>query len=414
MSVIAPTPIPAMPEPPDRADRNTFSVRATNSFDALKNVTVPGINAIAENMYNNAMYVFGVVESGDVQTVATNIAAVETVAGIAADVTIVAGIDSDVVTVSTNADSIITVSDDIVNVNIVSGGIASVNTNASNIANINIVAGISGNVTTVAGIAGNVTTVATNNANVTIVANNIANVNTAAANIVAIQAAPGAASDAADSAADAAQSAIDAAASAASIAGGPVASINGQTGIVTLDASDVGAEPAITVGSTAQYWRGDKWWRDFATDVRAAVLTGLSTASAVAVAAADSVLVAIGKLQAQLDKKGSINIPLIAASANTTVTKAHAGGGLKHPSADTTARTYTIDSNANQSWEDGTAITFLNQNGAGVITIAVTANTMRLVGAGTTGSRTLAANGLATAIWDAATTTWYINGVGLT
>lgn len=114
-------------------------------------------------------------------------------------------------------------------------------------------------------------------------------------------------------------------------------------------------------------------------------------------------------------KIGFRGIPLVSASAATTVTKAlHAGGGLKHPSADTTARTYTIDSNANQSWVDGTAVTILNCNGAGVVTIAVTTDTMRKAGDGTTGSRTLAANGIATLIWDAATTTWYISGVGLT
>lgn len=62
-------------------------------------------------------------------------------------------------------------------------------------------------------------------------------------------------------------------------------------------------EPAIapaTLLPANWYWRGDKTWRDFATDVRAAVLTGLSTASAAVVTTADSVLVAIGKLQAQL------------------------------------------------------------------------------------------------------------------
>src|SRR5690348_3271342 len=48
---------------------------------------------------------------------------------------------------------------------------------------------------------------------------------------------------------------------------------------VTLTTSDVGAEPAISTGTLAQYLRGDKTWRDLATDVRAAVLTGLSTAT---------------------------------------------------------------------------------------------------------------------------------------
>lgn len=62
-------------------------------------------------------------------------------------------------------------------------------------------------------------------------------------------------------------------------------------------------EPAVTAGTTAQYWRGDKTWRDFFTDVRAAVLTGLSTATATAATAADTVLVAIGKLQAQVSAR---------------------------------------------------------------------------------------------------------------
>lgn len=61
-------------------------------------------------------------------------------------------------------------------------------------------------------------------------------------------------------------------------------------------------EGAITAGTTAQYWRGDKTFADFFADVRAATLSGLSTASSLAVSATDSVLVAIGKLQAQANR----------------------------------------------------------------------------------------------------------------
>jgi hypothetical protein len=61
-----------------------------------------------------------------------------------------------------------------------------------------------------------------------------------------------------------------------------------------------GKESIIAAGTTAQYWRGDKSWRDFATDVRAAVLTGLSTATSTVIAATDTVLGALGKLQAQI------------------------------------------------------------------------------------------------------------------
>ena len=66
---------------------------------------------------------------------------------------------------------------------------------------------------------------------------------------------------------------------------------------------------AATTAATAKYWRGDKTWSDFATDVRATVLTGLSTATNAVVAATDTVLAAIGKLQAQVSLRAMINAP---------------------------------------------------------------------------------------------------------
>lgn len=99
-------------------------------------------------------------------------------------------------------------------------------------------------------------------------------------------------------------------------------------------------------------------------------------------------------------------------SAYTTVLS-DAQKHILHPSADTSARTWTIDSNATVAYPIGTAITFVNQNGAGVITIAIASDTMRLAGAGSTGNRTLAANGIATAL-KITSTEWIINGTGLT
>lgn len=96
-----------------------------------------------------------------------------------------------------------------------------------------------------------------------------------------------------------------------------VLNVNGKVGAVTLSASDVGAEPAITAGTTAQYHRGDKTWQDFAVSVRAAVLTGLSTATNAAVAATDSILAAIGKLQAQISAR--LTAGNIKAGTNVTV-----------------------------------------------------------------------------------------------
>lgn len=95
-----------------------------------------------------------------------------------------------------------------------------------------------------------------------------------------------------------------------------------------LQAALDGKEPTIAVGTTAQYRRGDKTWRDFATDVRAAVLTGLSTATSAVVAATDSVVVAIGKLQAQINALGTgkLNVGANAVSATKLATSRNING----------------------------------------------------------------------------------------
>jgi hypothetical protein len=113
------------------------------------------------------------------------------------------------------------------------------------------------------------------------------------------------------------------------------------------------------------------------------------------------------------DQVGYRNIPQNSQSAAYTLVAADAGKHILHPSADTTARTFTIPANGSVAFPIGTAVTFINQNGAGVVTIAITTDTMRLSPAGTTGSRTLAANGSATAI-KITSTEWIISGSGLT
>lgn len=78
--------------------------------------------------------------------------------------------------------------------------------------------------------------------------------------------------------------------------------INGVSfdGTTDITVADTTKEPAFVAGTAAQYFRGDKTWRDLATDVRAAPLTGLSTATNTAITASDTVLSAPGKLQAQI------------------------------------------------------------------------------------------------------------------
>jgi hypothetical protein len=107
------------------------------------------------------------------------------------------------------------------------------------------------------------------------------------------------------------------------------------------------------------------------------------------------------------------NIPQNSKSVAYTLVASDAGGHVYHPSADTTARIWTIPANSSVAFPIGTGVTFVNDTSAGVITIAITTDTLLFAGTGTTGSRTLAANGMATAV-KITSTKWIINGAGLT
>jgi hypothetical protein len=109
---------------------------------------------------------------------------------------------------------------------------------------------------------------------------------------------------------------------------------------------------------------------------------------------------------------GFKNIPQNSQSAAYTTVLGDAGKHIFHPSTDANARTFTIDSNANVAYPIGTAITFINLTSQ-VVTIAITSDTMYLAGTGTTGSRSLAQYGVATAI-KIDSTHWIISGTGLT
>ena len=112
------------------------------------------------------------------------------------------------------------------------------------------------------------------------------------------------------------------------------------------------------------------------------------------------------------DAVGFRNIPISSNSAAYTAVLADSGKVIFHPSTDANARTFTIPANASVAYALGTAITFINMTSQ-VVTIAITTDTMYLSSAGTTGSRSLAQYGSATAI-KMTSTTWLISGSGLT
>lgn len=107
-------------------------------------------------------------------------------------------------------------------------------------------------------------------------------------------------------------------------------------------------------------------------------------------------------------------IPQNSKSVDYTLVAADSAKHIFHPTADTTGRTFTIPANSSVAYPIGTSITFVNQSGAGTVTIDVGgSDVIRLAISGATGPRTLAPNGIATAIKVTATE-WLISGANIT
>jgi hypothetical protein len=116
------------------------------------------------------------------------------------------------------------------------------------------------------------------------------------------------------------------------------------------------------------------------------------------------------------DAVGFRNLPVNSQSAAYTTVLADSGKIIFHPSSDTNARTFTIPAASSVAYPIGTALSFINLT-ANVVTIAITTDTMYLSSAGTTGSRSLAQYGSATAIKVSGLSSsgiWLISGSGLT
>ena len=123
--------------------------------------------------------------------------------------------------------------------------------------------------------------------------------------------------------------------------------------------------------------------------------------------------VSAGKIAVEGTNVGTEWILQNSQSATYTLVLTDAWKHIYHPSADTTARIWTIPANASVAFPIGTAVTFINDTSAGTITISITTDTLVLAGAGTTWSRTLTANGIATAV-KVTSTRWIISWTNLT
>lgn len=108
---------------------------------------------------------------------------------------------------------------------------------------------------------------------------------------------------------------------------------------------------------------------------------------------------------------GFRHIPQNAQTGSYTCVLGDSGKEIYHAAA-AGAATYTIPANASVAYPIGTCLVFTNMS-TNAVTIAITSDTLYLAGAGTTGSRTLAQYGSATAR-KLTSTTWIISGSGLT
>jgi len=101
---------------------------------------------------------------------------------------------------------------------------------------------------------------------------------------------------------------------------------------------------------------------------------------------------------------GSI-IPINSQSTAYPTVLSDAGQAILHPTADNNPRTFTIDGSV--SYPVGSVITFINQ--INTVSIAIGTDTLTLYPSGATGTRTLAAQNVATAI-KVASGVWVITG----
>lgn len=156
--------------------------------------------------------------------------------------------------------------------------------------------------------------------------------------------------------------------------GNAVAATQTGSGDAVLKTSPTLVTPALGVATATSI---NKW-----------TLTAPSTAASIT-AGADNADYMMPEFDTLI---GPRHIPQNSQSGAYTTVLTDSGKDIFHPAADANARTFTIDSNANVAYPIGTILVFTNWS-ANNLTVAITSDTLRLVGAGTTGSRIIAQYG---------------------
>lgn len=159
------------------------------------------------------------------------------------------------------------------------------------------------------------------------------------------------------------------------------------------------------------------------TNAKAADMANSTIKARITAGTGDPEDASVSQMNVLLQGDGSVggasgfrNIPQNSQSVDYTAVLADSGKHLLHPSSDANARDFTIPAHGSVAFPLGTSITFVNRT-TEVLSIEITTDTLILAGTTTTGTRSLALNGMATAIkitFGAAPDIWIISGAGLT
>jgi hypothetical protein len=201
--------------------------------------------------------------------------------------------------------------------------------------------------------------------------------------------------------------------------GGHIAGSTVADGTIALDGSSTVYVVAHRTTGVVSKSTGTTNWDDTATYGR----LGVGTTSASAIAYVDwreqsggwFDRTGTGLTQGtglDADAAGFRGVPQNPQTGNYTCVADDAGKHLYHASGAGAGDTYTIPANGSVAYEVGTAITFVNM-ATDAVSIAITTDTLYQAGTGSTGTRTLAQYGVATAL-KLTSTTWLISGTGLT
>ena len=135
----------------------------------------------------------------------------------------------------------------------------------------------------------------------------------------------------------------------------------------------------------------------------------LTVSNSITLAGTDSTTMTFPGVSASV---GYLNIPQVGGADKTASYTAVLADSGNLTTMNGASLTYTIPANSSVAYVVGTVLTIVNLNSTN-LSIAITTDTLTLAGSTTTGTRTLARNGIATAT-KVSSTSWIISGTGLT